>query len=70
MNKIKELKSVIGKETSQNQSPTCRGKLVKVGKVYSIFESVPSPYAKFTDSGLIGVKYPVPNSIAWNSYFF
>ena len=68
--KIYELKSVIGKDVSQNQSPTCRGKLIKVGKVYSTFESVPSPYAKFTDSGLVGVKYKVPNWIAWNSFFY
>ena len=69
MNQITELKSVIGKDTSQNQSPTCRGKLIKVGKVYSTFESVPSPYAKFTKPELVGVKYPVPNWIAWNSFF-
>jgi hypothetical protein len=70
MNKIEELKSVIGKDISQNQSPTCRGKLVKVGKVYSTFESVPSPYAKFTNSEDVGVKYKVPNSWAWNAFFF
>jgi hypothetical protein len=70
MNKIQDLKSVIGKEVSQNQSPTCRGKLIKVGKVYSIFESVPSPYAKFTKPEFVGVRYPVPNSWAWNAFFF
>jgi hypothetical protein len=69
MNKIKELKSVIGKEVSQNGSPTCRGKLLKVDRVYSLFESVPSPYAKFTKPEDIGIKYKVPNSIAWNSFF-
>ena len=68
-NKIYQLKEVIGKETSQNQSPTCRGKLIKVGKEYSTFESVPSPYAKFTNLEDVGVKYKVPNSFAWNSFF-
>ena len=70
MNKISELKSVIGKDVSQNQSPTCRAKLIKVGKVYSTFESVPSPYAKFTNSEDVGIKYKVPNWIAWNSFFY
>ena len=70
MNKIEELKAVIGKETSQNFSPTCRGKLLKVNKVYSLFESVPSPYVKNPKLGSIGIKYKVPNSIAWNSFFY
>lgn len=69
-NIIEELKSVIGNKVSQNQSPTCRGKLIKVGKIYSTFESVPSPYVKFTNSEDVGIKYKVPNSIAWNSFFF
>jgi hypothetical protein len=67
---VNELKSVIGKDVSQNQSPTCRGKLIKVGKAYSTFESVPSPYAKFTKSEDVGVKYKVPNQFAWNSFFY
>jgi hypothetical protein len=70
MSKVKQLKSVIGEEVSQNFSPTCRGKLLKVDRVYSLFESVPSPYAKFTNPDLIGVLYKVPNSIAWNSFFY
>jgi hypothetical protein len=70
MSKVKELKSVIGKEVSQNGSPTCRGKLLKVNRVYSLFESVPSPYVKFTKPELVGVLYKVPNSIAWNSFFY
>jgi len=70
MNLVSELKSVIGKDVSQNQSPTCRGKLIKVGKLYSTFESVPSPYAKFTKPEFVGVKYKVPNWIAWNSFFY
>jgi hypothetical protein len=65
-----ELKAVIGKETSQNFSPTCRAKLLKVNKVYSLFESVPSPYVKNPKPGSVGIKYKVPNSIAWNSFFY
>jgi hypothetical protein len=70
MNQILELKSVIGKEVSQNQSPTCRARLVSVGKSNCIFESVPSPYDKFPKPEFVGVKYKVPNWIAWNSFFF
>jgi hypothetical protein len=70
MNQIEELKSVIGKDVSQNQSPTCRARLVSVGKANCIFESVPSPYNKFPKPEFVGVKYKVPNWIAWNSFFF
>jgi hypothetical protein len=70
MNQILELKSVIGKEVSQNQSPTCRARLVSVGKSNCIFESVPSPYDKFPKPEFVGVKYKIPNWIAWNSFFF
>jgi hypothetical protein len=70
MNKIEELKSVIGKDVSQNFSPTCRARLVKVNKVNSTFESVPSPYNKFPKPEFVGVKYKVPNWIAWNSFFY
>jgi hypothetical protein len=70
MNQIQELKSVIGKDVSQNQSPTCRARLVSVGKANCIFESVPSPYDKFPKPEFVGVKYKVPNWIAWNSFFF
>ena len=67
---ISDLKAVIGKEVSQNQSPTCRARLVSVGKANSIFESVPSPYDKFPKPEFVGVKYKIPNWIAWNSFFF
>jgi len=70
MNQILELKSVIGKDVSQNQSPTCRARLVSVGKSNCIFESVPSPYDKFPKAEFVGVKYKIPNWIAWNSFFF
>ncbi len=70
-NLINELKSVIGKETSQNQSPTCRARLVSVGKVNSTFESVLSPYSSIDcNARFVGIKYKVPNWIAWNSFFY
>lgn len=70
MDCISDLKAVIGKEVSQNQSPTCRARLVSVGKSNCIFESVVSPYDKFPKAEFVGIKYKIPNWIAWNSFFF
>ena len=70
MNCITDLKSVIGKDISQNQSPTCIARLVKVNKRNSTFESIPSPYNRFPKPEFVGVKYKVPNWIAWNSFFY
>jgi hypothetical protein len=69
MSKIEELKSVIGKDVSENHSPTCRAKLIKVNKATSLFEVVQSPY-RSGDESRIGERYRVPNSWAWNAFFF
>ena len=70
MNQIEELKSVIGKDVSENRSPTRRARLVSVGKLNCIFESVPSLYGPAPKKEFVGVKYKVPNWIAWNSFFY
>ena len=67
--KIKDLKTVIGKRVSQNQSPTGTAKLVKIVGTYCIFESLQSEYTKKALS-LVGVQYKVPTAWAWNAYFF
>ena len=69
MNKIEELKSVIGKDVSENRSPTCRAKLFRVNKKNCTFEVVKSPY-RSGDESKIGVRYLVPISWAWNAFFF
>ena len=69
MSKIEELKAVVGNETSENHSPTLRGKLVKVNKTTCTFEVVQSPY-RSGDESKIGQRYLVPISWAWNSFFF
>ena len=69
MSKIEELKSVVGNETSENHSPTLRGKLVKVNKTTCTFEVVQSPY-RSGDESKIGQRYLVPISWAWNAFFF
>jgi len=69
MNKIEELKSVIGKDVSENRSPTCRAKLIKVNKTTCTFEVVKSPY-RSGDESRVGERYLVPISWAWNAFFF
>ena len=68
MNDLKnDLVGVVGKEVSQNQSPTLRAKLVKINKVNCTFESVANTYSW---NGTIGKRYLVPIQYAWNAYFF
>ena len=69
MNKIEELKSVIGKEVSENRSPTLRAKLVKVNRKTCTFEVVKSPY-RYGNESKIGQRYLVPISWSWNAFFF
>ncbi len=66
---IEDLKAVIGKETSENRSPTLRAKLVKVNKTTCTFEVVQSPY-RSGDESKIGQRYLVPTSWSWNAFFF
>jgi len=69
MYKAEELKTVIGKITSENHSPNLRGKLVKVNKKTCTFEVAKSPYRSDNDNR-IGERYLVPISWAWNAFFF
>ena len=66
---VSDLKKVIGNKVSQNQSPTLVAKLVKVGKVNCVFESVQSDYVAY-DQSKIGVQYKVPTQFAHNSFFY
>lgn len=69
MSKIEELKSVIGKSVSENNSPTYHAKLIRVNKKTCTFETVQSPY-RSGDENKIGKRYLVPISYAWNAFFF
>jgi hypothetical protein len=66
---ISDLKAVIGKNTSENRSPTGHAKLIKVNKTTCTFEVVQSPY-RFGDESKIGTRYKVPVSYSWNAFFF
>jgi hypothetical protein len=69
MNMIEDLKAVIGKDVSENRSPTLRAKLIKVNKTTCTFEVVQSPY-RIGDEDKIGMKYRIPISYSWNAFFF
>ena len=67
--KISDLKTVVGKRVSQNQSPTGTAKLVRICKNHCVFVSLQSEYKRYPSSK-VGVRYKVPTAWAWNAYFF
>lgn len=77
MSKIEELKSVIGKEVSENFSPTLRAKLLAIdetrGGGVCIMEVVPSPYKRSwsaQQNHTAGHRYERPVYAVHNAYFF
>ncbi len=77
MNKIDELKSVIGKEVSENFSPTLRAKLLAIdetrGGGVCIMEVVPSPYKgswSAQQNHTAGHRYERPVYAVHNAFFF
>lgn len=77
MNKIEELKSVIGKEVSENFSPTLRAKLIAIDERTSncIMEVAASPYVSMMQGGLlnndeVGKLYVAPVYRIHNAFFF
>jgi hypothetical protein len=71
--KITDLVGVIGKEVSENFSPTLRAKLVSINE-YSgmcIMEAVPSPYKlSGKNNDRAGERYERPIPYVWNAFFF
>jgi hypothetical protein len=77
MSKIEELKSVIGKEVSENFSPTLRAKLLAIdetrGGGVCIMEVVPSPYKgswSAQQNHTAGHRYERPVYAVHNAFFF
>jgi hypothetical protein len=74
MNKIEELKSVIGKEVSENFSPTLRAKLLTIDESgVCIMEVVESPYEgswAWGQNHTAGHRYEAPASRICNAFFF
>jgi hypothetical protein len=71
MNKMEELKKVVGEEVSENFSPTLRAKLIGFKQNQCVMEVVASPY-KFNDdeNHRAGERYLAPIYRIHNAYFF
>jgi len=75
MSKVEELKSVIGKEVSENFSPTLRAKLLAIDETRGvcIMEVVPSPYEgswAAEQNHTAGHRYERPIYAVDNAFFF
>jgi len=74
-NAMSELKGVIGKECSENFSPTLRAKLVEYDEFHDvcIMEVTESPYEgswAWGQNHTAGHRYQAPASRIWNAFFF
>lgn len=71
MDKIAELKSVLGKDCSCNQSSTNRAKVIKVGSRSCILEVTPAHWASLeVYNTVVGRRFTLPTYIVHNMYFF
>ena len=75
--KIEELVKVIGKEVSENFSPTLRAKLVSINEFAGMctMEVVESPYVSMVQMGSlnndkVGMRYEAPIYRIHNAFFF
>lgn len=71
--KLEDLSKVVGKETSENFSPTLRAKLVSVNEYKGVctMEVVPSPYKLSGEyNHMAGMRYEAPVYRIWNAFFF
>jgi hypothetical protein len=76
IDKITDLVKVVGKEVSENFSPTLRAKLVSIDETAGTctLEVVKSPYPEWSWSAqqnhTAGHLYERPIEYVWNAYFF
>jgi len=71
MDKISDLKTVVGKPCSCNQSPTLRAKLISVGKYKCTLEVRPTMYNRALWSNFYaGNKFILDTATVHNMYFF
>jgi hypothetical protein len=71
MDKIAELKTVVGKESSCNYSPTHRSKLIKVGRELCILEVTPAQHGDpARGKSSVGVQFLQSIHITHNQFFF
>ena len=66
-----ELREVVGKTVSFNDSPTLRAKLIKVNKRTCILEVAPTEFPIFSNVDKhIGKKFKAPLEYTWNAFFY
>jgi hypothetical protein len=71
MDKIAELKAVVGRDCSCNQSPTLKAKLISVGKYKCTLEVRPTMYNRNQWSNIYaGKKIILDTATVHNMYFF
>lgn len=66
--KAAELREVIGKIVTQNQSPTLYSKLIKINRNTCIMEVVDGSTIKKPEGP--PQRYWIPLDVAWNAYFY
>ena len=64
-----QLKSMVGQDTSVNQSPTLRAKLIKVSDSKCTWEVVPGIYNKSRGIDKVGTKFTLPLWISGNCFW-
>lgn len=71
MDKIADLKTVVGKDCSCNHSPTLKAKLISVGKHKCTLEVRPTMYNRAQWSNIYaGNKFVLDTEVVHNMYFF
>ena len=68
MTKVEELTPMIGKETSDNYSPTLRAKLIEVTSNGCVFEIAPNHWSN-EGNEMVGTRKIVPLWLSANMFF-
>jgi hypothetical protein len=71
MDKVSDLKAVVGQECSCNQSPTLKAKLVRLGSIWCTLEVTPTMYNRNQWANTsVGKQFKLPTEVVHNMYFF
>lgn len=71
MDKVTELKQVVGLDCSCNGSPTLRARLLWVEQDFCTLEVTPTMYMKTSEANKkVGERFRLPTEIVHNMYFF
>lgn len=71
MDKVRELREVIGKDCTCNHSPTLKAKLISAESLWCLLEVTPTMYNRNQWANtLVGKQFRLPTEIVHNMYFF